>query len=149
MSGNDRKSRPGDEAYIQVFTEGASIFLIDSFGNRYAVSVEYTLKPLFKTEEINWIYMDYTGHTKLLLYLYDHYSVNRVMSRESIELRKHVLQIPGLRESYYVDCLVTIIDYYYENYDAVLLEKYFDAGFLKVRARKESGSWNICYKGLL
>lgn len=112
------------KAYIQVFTEGASIFLIDSFGNRYAVSVEYTLKPLFKTEEINWIYMDYTGHTKLLLYLYDHYSVNRVMSRESIELRKHVLQIPGLRESYYVDCLVTIIDYYYENYDAVLLEKY-------------------------
>lgn len=112
------------KASIQIYTQDASIFMIDSFGNRYAVSIDYTLIPLFKSEEFHGIFMDYDGHTKLLLYLFDHYRINRVISRDSIELRKHILQIQGLKESYYIDCLLTLIEYYYENYDVNMLEQY-------------------------
>ena len=112
------------KANIQIYTQDANIFMIDSFGNRYAVSIEYTLTPLIKYEEYYGTYMNYEGHTKLLLYLYDHYRINRVVSEDAIELRKHMLQIQGLNESYYIDCLLTLIEYYYENYDANLMEQY-------------------------
>ena len=98
--------------------------MIDTFGNRYAVSIDFKLKPLLKPEEFHEIHMNYENHTKLLLYLFNHYQSNRVISLESIELRKHVLQISGLNETYYFDCLETLIEYYYENYNSDLLESY-------------------------
>ena len=111
-------------ANIEIYTKDANIFMIDTFGNRYAVSIDFKLKPLLKPEEFHEIHMNYENHTKLLLYLFNHYQSNRVISLESIELRKHVLQISGLNETYYFDCLETLIEYYYENYNSDLLESY-------------------------
>jgi hypothetical protein len=111
-------------ANIQIYTQDANIFLIDSMGNRYVVSIEYKTKPLLKAEEFHDLHMNYENHTKLLLYLFNHYQSNRVVSADSIELRKHTLKIPGLNEHYYIDCLLTLVDYYYENYNADLLEQY-------------------------
>lgn len=128
-------------ANIQLYTTDAQIFLIDSLGNRYAVSVEYTLKPLFRPEEFIDITTDYENHPGLLLYLFDHYRTNRIVNEESIKLRKHALSVPGLKESYYIDCLLTLIDYYYENYDADLLE-YF---LMKLDMSKVMESGRIKY----
>ncbi|TAH74949.1 MAG: hypothetical protein EWM47_00775 [Anaerolineaceae bacterium] len=128
-------------ANIQIYTEGASVFMIDSFGNRYSVSIDYTLSPLLIAEEFHGMYMNYENHTRLLLYLFDHYQRNRVVSEDAIELRKHILKIQNLNESYYVDCLLTLIEYYYEYYDANLLELYL----LKLDLSKVKESQRIKY----
>ncbi len=125
------------KALIQLYTGDAHIFLIDSFGNRYVVSIDYTLKPLLRPEDFMDITTDFENHPGLLLYLFDHYRVNRVVNEDAIRLRKQALSVPGLKETYYIDCLLTLIDYYYENYDADLLENYLMK--LDLSKVKESG----------
>lgn len=129
------------KAYIQIYSQDVSIFLLDTFGNRYVVSIDYSLKPLIRSEDFRGIYIHYEGHTSLILYLFDHYRVNRVLSEDAIELRKHVLEIQGLNEPYYIDCLLTLIEYYYENYDANLLEQYL----LKLDLSKVKESQRLKY----
>ena len=125
------------KATVQLYTSDAHVFLIDSFGNRYAVSIDYTLKPLLRPEDFNGIAMEYENHVGLLLYLFDHYRANRVISEDAIRLRKYALAIPGLKETYYIDCLLTLIDYYYENYNPDFLEFYLMK--LDLSKVKESG----------
>lgn len=111
-------------AGIDIYTKDASIFLVDSNGNRYVVSIDYTLTPLLLTEEIKGLGLDYENHPKLLLHLFDHYQRNRVITEDTMSLRKLTLLIPDLKENYYIDCLLTLVEYYYETYNADLLEKY-------------------------
>lgn len=111
-------------ACIDIYTKDASIFLVDSNGNRYVVSVDYTLTPLLMVEEIQGLGLDYEKHPKLLLHLFDHYQRNRVVNEDTISMRKLTLLISDLKESYYIDCLLTLVDYYYENYNTDFLEKY-------------------------
>ena len=112
------------EAYIQMYTRDTDIFLNDAFGNRYAVSVDYTLKPIFPMEEQEYIDLDYLGHPKLLLHIYEYYTKNRVLNEKAVALWKQISLIQGLQDEYYVDCLNSLIDYYYENYNEELLEHY-------------------------
>lgn len=125
------------KALIQLYTGDAHIFLIDTFGNRYVVSIDYSLRPLLNPENFMDIAADYENHTGLLLYLLDHYRANRIVNEEAIKIRKQALSIPGLKEKYYIDCLLTIIDYYYENYDEEHLETYLMK--LDLSKVKESG----------
>jgi hypothetical protein len=49
--------------------------------------------------------------------------------------------MPGINESYYVDCLLTLIEYYYENFDAYQLEQYL----MKLDLSKVQESHRIRY----
>ena len=111
-------------AKIDIYTKDASIFLVDGKGNRYVVSVDYSLRPLLVTEEIQGLKLDYENHPKLLLHLFDHYQRNRVVNEDTISLNKLTLLLPNIKESYYIDCLLTLVEYYYENYNGDLLEMY-------------------------
>lgn len=112
------------KARVQLYTGNAEIFLVDTIGNRFTVSVQYTHKPLLAIEKMEGIKIESYSHSKLLLHLFEAYQSNRVMSEKAIYLRKQVLLIPGLKEVYFIDCLLTLIDYYYENYDEAQLEEY-------------------------
>lgn len=125
------------KANVQLYTTDAHIFLVDSLGNRYAVSIDYVLKPLLKPEDFTEFSMDYENHTGLLLYLFDYCRANRIVNEEAINLRKKALSIPGLKERYYIECLLTLIEYYNENYNADLLEYYLMK--LDLSKVKESG----------
>ncbi len=114
----------GGKAYIQLYTKNALIFLTDTIGNRYTVSIDYTLRPLFSPEYIAQIKPDKTDKPRLLLHLNDHYREYRVMSESSIDIRRRVLLIPGLKPEYYADCLLAIIDYYYDAFDEMLFRHY-------------------------
>lgn len=111
-------------AYIQLYSEETDIFLQDSFGNRYTVSVDYELKPIFRLEEQEYISLEYLGHPMLLLHIFDRYYRNRIMNEQAMNLRKQVLAIQGIREEYVTACLADLIDYYYEHYNEELLEQY-------------------------
>jgi hypothetical protein len=122
----EEESTPLNEgrAYIQLYSEERDIFFLDAFGNRYTVSVEYELQPLFPLKEQEYQDLEYLGHPKLLLHLFDRYYHNRTMNEQAINLRRQVLNIQGLREEYRTVCLMDLIDYYYDNYNEELLEHY-------------------------
>ena len=111
-------------AYIQHYSQNTDIFLIDTFGNRYCVSVEYELKPLFPMEEQEYNSLDYLLHPMLQLHIYERYQSYRIENEQAISLRRQLLQISGLKEEYRTACLMTLIDYYYENYNEELLEQF-------------------------
>lgn len=110
--------------YIQLYSQDTDIFLIDAFGNRYCVSVEYELKPLLPMEEQEYIGLDHLTHPMLLLHIFERYQSYRIVNEKAIALRKQLLQISGLKEEYRTICLMSLIDYYYENYNEEQLERY-------------------------
>lgn len=111
-------------AHIQLYTQNAYIFLIDSFGNRFAESIDYTLKPLLQPGEQEEPSLGNMEHPMLLLHYCELYGNYRIMSEKSIAVRKKVLLLSNLKEDYYIDCLLAIIDYYYENHEEASLRQY-------------------------
>jgi hypothetical protein len=111
---------------IDIFTSNAEIFLIDSFGNYFIESVDYNVTPFLNPEEYEKHCLEYSSHYMLLLHLFDRYQNYRIMSEDSIALRKQVLQIEGIAKEYVTDCYQTLIEYYYENYNVEQLEYYLN-----------------------
>ena len=123
------------KAYIQLYSKETDLFFLDSFGNRYTVSVEYELRPLFSMKEKEYLDLEYLGHPMLLLHLFDRYYHDRTMNEQAMNTRRRVLNIQGLREDYRTACLVDLIDYYYDNYNEELLETFLNE--LNLKAVKE------------
>ncbi|MDF2539419.1 MAG: hypothetical protein K0S76_2440 [Herbinix sp.] len=111
-------------ALVDIYTSNAEIFLIDSTGNRYAVSAEYRLQSFLSPDEFEKLLADHCNHPMVLLNLFDRYQNYRIINEKAMRIRKKVLAIEGLKENYYTSDLNTLIDYYYENYDHDLLEGY-------------------------
>ena len=111
-------------AQIDLYTNNVEVLLADNLGNRYAQSMDYTLAPYLNPEEYENRCMEYSDHPMLLLHLFDRYESYRIVSDKAIVLRKKVLDIDGLTPKYAALCRQTLIEYYYENYDDELLEKY-------------------------
>lgn len=112
------------KAQIDLYTKSAELFFQDSHGNRYVESIPHTTTALINTEEIEGNLLPYSNHPKLLLHLFDRYQDYRIVNKNAILLRKKVLEMEGLAEEYYTECLQALIEYYYENYDDELLEYY-------------------------
>ncbi|NLZ82210.1 MAG: hypothetical protein GX915_00930, partial [Clostridiales bacterium] len=105
------------KALVDIYTDHAKIFLVDSIGNRYLKSIEYSKIPLMKSEDFEANCIEYSEHPKLLLHLFNRYQNYRIINEKSISIRKRILSIEGLPEPYYYDCLEDLVEYYYENYD--------------------------------
>jgi hypothetical protein len=97
---------------------------IDNAGNHYTASVEYQLNPLMQPDDYEKYFIDYIGHPMLLLHFYDRFQNNRIVNEKSIALRKQILKLEGMKERCRTDCLQTLVEFYYENYNDELLENY-------------------------
>ncbi len=113
-------------AQINIYTSNPEVFLVDSFGNRYVETVEYSVKPYFISNDLESRCMEHSDHPMLLLHLFDHYQNYRILNEASVELRKKVLTIGGLSREYIAYCQQSLIDYYYDNYKDELLELYLE-----------------------
>ncbi|MHB8129547.1 MAG: DUF5717 family protein [Mobilitalea sp.] len=113
-------------AQIEIFTSNAEILLADSFGNRYAESIDYSVIPFMNAEDYEYHCIEHSNHMMLLLHLFDRYQSYRIINENAISLRKKVLLIPNLVEEYATDCYETLIDFYYENYNDELLGHYLN-----------------------
>ena len=112
------------KAQINLFTDTAEIILIDHLGNRYIKSIEYTLTPYFKEEEIENLSLEYSKNTMLMLHFYNRCQNYRIMNESSIKLRREILEQGVMTKEYEAECCRTLIEYYYENYNDELLEYY-------------------------
>jgi len=111
-------------AEVDIYSGNAEIFLVDSYGNRYIESIDYSLNPYLNAADYENNCAEYTNHPKVLLHLFDRYHSYRILSSSAIELRKKVLLIEGMSEEYATYCRQTLIEYYYENPEDEMLEYY-------------------------
>lgn len=112
------------KALVDIYTDHAKIFLVDSIGNRYLKSMDYSKVALMKPEDFETTCIEHSDHLKLLLHLFNKYQNYRIINEKSMGIRKRILSIDGLPEAYYYDCLEDLAQYYYENYDDEKLEYY-------------------------
>ena len=112
-------------AQIDIYTESAELYLVDGYDNRYFTTIDYTLNKLMRPEEFANICVEWdVSHPMLLLNLSEKVQFYQKADIKYIELRKRVLQIPGLSKEYYKENILTLIDFYYDYYEGELLEAY-------------------------
>ena len=112
-------------ALIDIYTEDAEIFLIDQYENRFTATAEYTLNKLIQWEYyIETCYELGVDHPKILLNLSEKVQTYLKYDDRSIAIRKDILVIQGLNESYYNKINLDLIHYYYENFEGESLESY-------------------------
>lgn len=114
------------KAQVDIYTDNVEMFLMDSFGNRYIETIEFTVTPYLNAEDYENACIERSDHPMLLLHLFDRYQSLRILNDTSIGVRNKVLQMEGLGSEYRTQCCQTLIDYYYENYNDEQLERYLD-----------------------
>ena len=126
------------QALVQIYTEGAEIFLIDTFGNYHLLGWEDKMFRLMHAENfLETCYEMGSDNRKLLLHMWEK---NKNYNRQDsmlIELQKQISQMEGLRREVQNSCIVALVDYYYEHYNVELLEAYLNAVNLKLLSTKE------------
>lgn len=111
-------------AQVDIPTDHTELIFEDSFGNRYADTSMYQLTPYLNASEYENHCIGHSMHPMLLIHLFDRYQSLRILNEESVELRKQVFLLEGLSEEYRVNCLLSLIDHYYENFNDEQLELY-------------------------
>lgn len=126
------------KAQIDIATDNSELIFVDSFGNRFGETVQYTLTPLMEISEYASICIPHIDHPLLLLYFFDRYHKNRIINKDAIALIEKVLLLEGLEKEYLNSCYQTLIEYYYENYDDEALDYYInqiDLQYVRVNER--------------
>lgn len=113
------------KAQISLYTENPYIYIVDICDNRYISSVEYTLNRFIEADKYVNKCMEYNSYNHmLLLNASDKAYEYQKKDTSSIEIRKRALTIKELRSNYINKYTKSLINYYYDNYESVLLELY-------------------------
>lgn len=127
-------------AQINIFTNDAEVFLIDNNDNRYIKTIDYTLNPLIQS----WKYLDKCfelcpSNKMLLLCLYEKAESYHKFDRNSMEIRKRILELENIRVKYKETILSILIQYYYDNFEGELLDSYLLQVDVKYLSKNERG----------
>lgn len=112
-------------AYVDIVTDSAVITLIDVKGNRYTSTVPYRLERLVEPK----IYMDTCrrynpSDARLLAYIYSRMDHKHLQDARDVNQARDVLESTAISYEIRQQALLQIIEYYLENYDGDILEKY-------------------------
>lgn len=112
-------------AYVDIINATAAISLVDVKGNRYVSTIPYRLEKLVDEEAYIDICNKYSPEDyRLLLYIYSKNIMDKVRSARSVNTCRTILDSKEFNEIAKQEALLGIIDYYYQNYDKEILEKY-------------------------
>lgn len=126
------------QALIRIYTEQAEIFLLDEQGRRYLVGSEEKMYRLLHADNfLETCYQMGSDNRKLLLHMWEKNKNYNRYDGLLLELQKQVSQLSGLRKEVQNNCLVSLAEYYYDNYNVELLESYLNAIDLKLLPAKE------------
>jgi hypothetical protein len=128
-------------AQVDIYSSNVEIILTDSFGNNYINTVDYTITPYLNAEDYEVQCLEYSNHPMLLLHIFDRYQSYRIQNDKAIALRKEVLTMEKLTEGYRNSCILTLTDYYYENYNAKEYEQYLGTLNLSLLSYEERSKY--------
>ena len=112
-------------AYVDIITDSAVITLVDAKGNRYISTIPYRLERLTDTK----LYIDTCRHfhpsdEKLLAYIYSGMDHKHLQDARDVNQARDVFDCTKISYEVRQQALLQIIEYYLENYDGDILEKY-------------------------
>jgi hypothetical protein len=111
-------------AQIDIYSANTQIYLVDSFGNRFVTSMEYTITPYLNSDDYEMQCLEYSDHPMLLLHLLHKNLLPQSMNETSVSLLKKVLTMEGLTEKYATKCRQALIEYYFKEHMDDQLEYY-------------------------
>ncbi len=126
------------QALVPIYTEDADVFLVDATGNRYLLTESDKLYRLMHAESF-WetCYETGSANRKLLLHIAEKNQHYNKYDRVRIDIQKQISSMAGLREEVRNAAVMTLVDYYYDNYDGELLETYLRAVNLELLSTKD------------
>jgi len=111
------------KAIVHIFTDNYQIFLADSLDNRYVLSIDYTADKLLHLDHLAMKCFEKNGNdSRLLLYLYDKSERFNLTVKDTMEIRRRVLEIPKLSKYHYKKAFCSLVRYYYEEFEGELLD---------------------------
>lgn len=115
-------------ALVQVYTENAELFFIDRQGRYFLLNQgDKVFRLLHLDNFLKNCYEIGSDNRKLLLHLWEKNTNYNRDDASVLELQKQVSQMTGVREKVKNDCLVALVEYYYDHYNVDLLESYLEA----------------------
>jgi len=126
------------QALVKIYTENAEVFLVDKEGNYYLLNRDDKMFRLMHAENfLETCYEIGSDNRKLLLHMWEK---NKNYNRHDdlmIDLQKQISQMEDIREEVQNNCVVALVDYYYDHYNVELLESYLNTVNLKLLPTKE------------
>lgn len=120
------------KAQVNIYTEDALLFFVDNQENRYLDTCEHVRYKLMDSH--NYIELCFQYHLlqpTLLIHLIDKIQSFQKLDENTIELSRHILQIEGMKESYYNSIVEALIYYFYDHFDYDMLDYYLSMIQLK------------------
>lgn len=112
-------------ALVPIYTDDAEVFFLDAEGNRYLMSEEDKLYRLMHGENfLDTCYEIGSDNRSLLLHMGEKCKQYNPHDQAMLELQKQLSHMEGLREEIKNGYIVSLAEYYYENYEGELLEAY-------------------------
>ena len=112
-------------AYVDVITDSAVITLVDTKGNRYTSTIPYRLERLVDVNAYLELCRRYhPTDARLLAYIYSRMDHKQLQDAKDVNQARDVLECTAVSYQIRQQALLQIIEYYLENYDSEILEKY-------------------------
>lgn len=112
-------------AFIDLYTENHEILLVDNQDNRYAGTVSYTLYPFLGKDSYLTDFLKYeNSNPMVLLNFAEKIEAYQKFDAESVQIRRKLIELPFLVDSYKSKLQMELISYYYDNFQADILEDY-------------------------
>lgn len=129
------------KAQVNLYTENAMMFLVDKKKNRYICTIEYTMNKLLHLDDYaSKCYELCSNNDMLTLNLAEQIESYHKSDDNTITIKKKVIGMEGIRKSYQSKAMLTLIQYYYDNFESdklqdMLLEVDLDRFNQKERAQ--------------
>ncbi len=112
-------------AYVDIFMDDHTIMPVDVKNNRFAGTVPIKVKAVFDDPDLLKRCMElYPDDMRLLLNRSEKALKYQKTDDVSIQIYKRVLELPHISSDYQKSILKNLVDYYYDNYEGMTLEKY-------------------------
>lgn len=114
-------------AFVRVYTDNPTICFEDAYGRIYGEGMDYSVKKLYKNDElIKYISDFYEYSDNLAISTCERRSTYIDNSMENIKLYKHTIKLKDITHSYRQELIEKIIDYYFDSFESDETEKFLD-----------------------
>jgi len=115
------------EAYVEVFSDNASIIFEDNKGNRYAGSIPYHFERIVDEKAYMPICKEYSPRDyRVLLYNYKNLGEFTYKNATEVNAAREIINCEELSDDFKMEACLQIIEYYHENLDTDVLVKYLN-----------------------
>lgn len=110
-------------AYVDIFTDGAKVFMVDVTGRRYANSIVWTCEKLMKRSYLAEQCFRYNPENRMIcMFIYERIDYYHNRNVKVSELQKY-MDTEWLKSEYRKKWIMKLIQNYYDNYEGEALEE--------------------------